>query len=647
MDEEQLSREELENLQKTLDKDSIKYIDVTLALARQIGFGEMYKAYGMVKEVFELANAKNYQKGIHHAKLSLSIYYYTQTPSDVKKAMEFALSAHEWAKDNDDKVLEGYAAQGLGMIYWSFGNYEKGLQLTLKTLELAREFDQKEGIAWTLNSLGNYYLEWKLYEESANCFNEAYEIFDSIGYIPGKSRALNGIANLKLEQGNIEDAYYLLQKSLELVEPKFENEKNFPNIGEDSHNLQLSRIYNDIGIALRRMGELEKAKSYHEKSLNLRQQLNYPQGVTTTLMDLGDVYMELGEYDAAKKHYTESLELCEELKAKPKICRANQSLANLYRKTEDYESALKYQDVCIALENEISTEEADLKIKNLTTAFEAESTKRDAEIHRLKNVELEEALKKLSAAQARITQTGKVTALGSLAAGVFHEINNPTGSIKSSADTNDRIVKKLFTILEETNFKDFSKNAIAETKRLLTAMSQNNKNMMVASDRIHDLMKDLQNFTRVNETEVKRTDINSSIDSTLTLLKSEIDNSITVDKNYGNVPEILCKPVEINHVLMNLIRNAAKAIESSGKITISTSIKDEAILISIADTGKGIAEKQLEHIFEPGFTEKDSRVRMHTGLFTCATIIEEHLGEISAKSKVGKGTTFTFSLPIK
>ena len=150
----------------------------------------------------------------------------------------------------------------------------------------------------------------------------------------------------------------------------------------------------------------------------------------------------------------------------------------------------------------------------------------------------------------------------------------------------------------------------------------------------------------MDEAAVQQADIRAGIDSALELLKGQIDECVTVVKDYGEVPEITCYPGELNQVFLALVTNAFEAIEGSGAIHIDVRADDSTITVRITDTGRGIPKEQLDKLFDFAFSSSQSRVKLRTSLVTAHKIIQEHRGEILVQSEIGKGSTFTVRLPI-
>jgi two-component system NtrC family sensor kinase len=165
--------------------------------------------------------------------------------------------------------------------------------------------------------------------------------------------------------------------------------------------------------------------------------------------------------------------------------------------------------------------------------------------------------------------------------------------------------------------------------------------------RVKDIVSGLRNFARLDEAEVKEADINEGIESTLKVIWNAIKYKAEVVKELGDIPHLLCYPAQLNQVFMNLLTNAAQAMDERGEINIRTYVAHKNIFIEIKDTGKGIRPEHLDKLFDPFFTTKPVGTGTGLGLAISHGIIEKHKGKISVQSEVGKGTTFTISLPIE
>ena len=241
--------------------------------------------------------------------------------------------------------------------------------------------------------------------------------------------------------------------------------------------------------------------------------------------------------------------------------------------------------------------------------------------------ELKRTLKELQDTQLKLIHSEKMASLGQLVAGVAHEINTPIASIKSNNEISAKIIAKLddktnSEILQEINSID--KEAVA---------------------RINSLVVSLRKFVRLDEAELQEADINKEIDLTLDLIRHETKNRITIVKNYGEIPPIKCYPNMLNQVFMNILVNAAQAIDSTGTISIDTVFEKNNLIVKIKDSGCGI--KEPDKIFFAGYTTKGVGVGTGLGLAISQKIIEKHEGKIEVFSKVNEGSEFIITIPSK
>lgn len=241
--------------------------------------------------------------------------------------------------------------------------------------------------------------------------------------------------------------------------------------------------------------------------------------------------------------------------------------------------------------------------------------------------ELTRTLKELQDTQLKLINSEKMASLGQLVAGVAHEINTPIASIKS----NNEIATKLISKMEDENISE-----------LLKEINNIDKE---AIERINRLVVSLRKFVRLDEAELQEADINKELDLTLDLIRHETKNRIEVVKNYSEIPPIKCYPNMLNQVFMNILVNAAQAIDGVGQITIDTSFENNSLIVKIKDTGCGI--KEPEKIFFAGYTTKGVGVGTGLGLAISQKIIEKHEGKIEVKSQVDKGSEFIITIPSK
>jgi PAS domain S-box-containing protein len=258
--------------------------------------------------------------------------------------------------------------------------------------------------------------------------------------------------------------------------------------------------------------------------------------------------------------------------------------------------------------------------------------------------ELDSTNRELRDTQAALLHSEKMASLGNLLAGVAHEINTPIGSINSNSDVALRALEKLCDALDKASPEVRNDPALKNAVEILQSIGKINK---TACDRIVKIVRSLRNFARLEEAEPKAANLHEGLESTLTLVHHEIKNRIEVTRDYGEIPNVECLPDQLNQVFMNILVNAAHAIEGNGKITIRTRFDGDSVIITFVDSGKGISAENLPRIFDPGFTTKGVGVGSGLGLPICYKIVKEHGGRIDVQSELGKGTTVTVTLPSK
>ncbi|CUI04094.1 Signal transduction histidine kinase [Janthinobacterium sp. CG23_2] len=266
---------------------------------------------------------------------------------------------------------------------------------------------------------------------------------------------------------------------------------------------------------------------------------------------------------------------------------------------------------------------------------------------------------RLQEAQNQLLQSEKMASIGQLAAGIAHEINNPVGFVNSNMGSLQKYVETLFGVVREYDAAIAAHSpppaltaAIAQIgKRADLAFLQDDATDLVRESmdglkRVKDIVQALKDFSHVGENEWQVADLHHGLDSTLNIVSNEIKYKATVDKQYGQIPQVTCLASQLNQVFMNLLVNAGHAIKEKGVITIRTGAEDGWVWVAVSDTGCGIAQEHLNRIFEPFFTTKPVGSGTGLGLSLSYGIVNKHGGRIDVASVPGEGTTFTVRLPV-
>ena len=274
-----------------------------------------------------------------------------------------------------------------------------------------------------------------------------------------------------------------------------------------------------------------------------------------------------------------------------------------------------------------------------------------------KNIELAEQKETIRAAQTMLIQQEKLAAIGQLAAGAAHEINNPLGYIASNLSSlqnyglkfNDYL-NSLDTILDtlpleqQQQIKNYKKQYKVDfiLEDLPNLISEANE----GTARIATIIQGLKLFSRADDEAPSQVDINECLGSAIKIAWNNIKYNSKLEQDFGDLPLIDGFPQQLSQVFMNLMINASHAIETDGLIQIKSCLKGSNVVVTVTDNGSGIPEANLGKIFDPFFTTKDVGEGTGLGMSIASEIIQKHGGSIAVQSVVGKGTKFTVSLPI-
>lgn len=296
------------------------------------------------------------------------------------------------------------------------------------------------------------------------------------------------------------------------------------------------------------------------------------------------------------------------------------------------------------------------KLDDLYSSMEKKVKERTKELSN-KNEELNKAYDDLKQAQSLLVHNEKMRSLGELVAGVAHELNNPINFIYGNMTHLKEYSKDLIEIIsmyEEIQqemqhpkykeIEDFKQDIDYEF--LKDDIQELIKSCTDGAERSKQIVLDLKDFSRLDQSVVKEIDLNESIDSTLNILKNKYKNRINIVKEYGDIPKFECYAGQMNQVFMNMLDNAAQAIKETGNVYIRTKVENNNMVVEIEDTGQGIPEDVLPRIFDPFFTTKPVGSGSGLGLSITYRIVKSHNGEIEVESELGKGTKFIVKIPL-
>ncbi len=278
-----------------------------------------------------------------------------------------------------------------------------------------------------------------------------------------------------------------------------------------------------------------------------------------------------------------------------------------------------------------------------------------------RTAELQQALAEVQRTREQLLQSEKMSAIGQLAAGVAHEINNPVGFVSSNLGSLKQYVGKLIDLIDRYDSCLARRGVPAVVSEELKTLRQQAdfdflrndvgdllSESMEGLDRVKKIVQDMKTFSHVDHAEWQDSDLHEILESTLTVVWHELKYKAEVVRQYGDLPRVRCLPAQLSQVLMNILVNAAQAIEHSpGRITLSTRRHADGVELEIVDNGRGMSAEVLRHLFEPFFTTKPVGKGTGLGLSISYEIVKRHGGDITVDSRPGEGARFTLRLPLE
>ena len=312
----------------------------------------------------------------------------------------------------------------------------------------------------------------------------------------------------------------------------------------------------------------------------------------------------------------------------------------------------------------LALQENDRIVREQNVILEGKVNERTYEL-KVSNDELNKAMTELKEAESQLVESEKMASLGQLTAGIAHEINNPINFVTSNVRPLNRDVLILLEAVDEMERLALNGASVAEKQKkieeyktdidydyLKMEINQLLNGIGEGASRTAEIVKGLRIFSRLDEDDLKKADINEGIEATLIIANNLLSNIVKIKKEYGNIPLIECYPGKLNQVFLNIISNAVYAIKKKfvekegGLVTITTTSDENSVYISIKDNGTGMDEVTKKRLFEPFFTTKDVGEGTGLGMSIAYNTINKHNGQIFINSEIGVGTEFILKLPL-
>ena len=617
---DKVSTRDLSDLEQALEQaskppvDPHKHVDALVALAWELRSADTPRANELSSKARLIAKEHNYTLGQARASrvLAMSI-----VDSDGLRRV-FSLSEEAMALFDKAGDTEGRAASRdfLASLCEHVGDLTAGLSFALDALSIAREHGDPVRIGFALSSVGGILSLSGDVEAAVEHLNEALGLFESVEDTVGTASITTRLATAYRKLERNDEALRYAELSCRLGE----------QLG--NHMITSEALFN--------MAAIKESNEHLDEAIRLYR-ASYdalPEGISrdvvgpTYMIALGRVLTAQGQVSEAETALLAALRLVEgESVSIQAEADAHEALAALYERLDRPYDTIRHLRSGHALRGRIAEREASNKVAQVETKFAMDAAKKDAEIQRLRYVELRDM-------QAKLVEAEKMSVLGRIAAGTAHELNTPVGVLRSNAQLTQTAIERLLQMIAPDRRADAMKLAAV----LKTCRSTSDEAMA----RLCDVTDHFRRFTQLDAAQRRPFDLREGLESALALLEPNVPDRIRIERQLGPIPTIEGWPQALNHAFLTVLQNAVQAIDAEGVITVQTRAHPGEVSVLITDTGRGMSESQVSELFEVGWSSHGTRTRLRLGLSAAYATVQRHGGRIEVDSELNRGTTFAF-----
>ncbi len=593
-----------------------------------------------IDQALDLSRRINYKMGEGSALLNLGQSSFLS--NNYELALNYLQKAYSIFSEEQLKYAMGEALNNIGIIYWNTGKHNKALEYYLKSLKVKEEINDKDGIARLLNNIGLVYTNLSNERKALTYYLNALRLKEELGDEASISTTCNNIGIIYRNMQEFDKALEYYLRSLE-IKIKLGNDRG----AAFSHN--------NIGLLYWRKGDMLEALKHYESARDTFQRIGDRWGVANTLNNIGNLNIHLKNYDTAAENLKKALPIAIDME-KPDLEKSiYRSLTDLYERKADLqkdpqarsealEESLAYFKQFNVINEKIFNERTSSKIAEVQAAYEMDKKVREAEIYRLKNIQLTEMYKRISAQNAEISeQKEKLEVLNhelheanatkdKFYSIIAHDLKNPLSILRLSGE-----------MLEE-NFNNFERDKILQLI----------KKMNLGAKRLADLLDDLLSWARFQmekiEFQPEVIDLYEIANDACYLLKPSADKKrINLIFEIDGPSQVFADRNMIKTTVRNLISNAIKFTGFDGEVRLVTQEKENLITFSVYDNGVGIPPENRDRLFRIDSTISTLGTAQEKGtglgLILCKEFISKNGGSIRVESEEGKGSRFFFTLP--
>ncbi|MDD9935167.1 MAG: tetratricopeptide repeat protein [Myxococcales bacterium] len=612
--------EELEAAVETTREGSLERIDALNALAWALRHSQVARAHRVASRARQLAIEHGYALGRARAARTMAM-----SQSDLTQMKDIFTHAHE-ARTFFDEAGDGPGRAAsrdfLASMHEFSGDLAGGLEFALDALAIAREIGDRVRQGYALSSVGGILTESGEYEQAIERLHEALALFEAEGDRSGTGAICSRLAKVLKRAGRTQEALAIAHRCVAL--------------GEETQNAYLPWAGMSVMAEVEAdRGNLEEAERLYREGI---ESIPGEQGRSVLGAEgsiaLARLMMRRGAFAEAEQQLHDALIRTgdESILATVRVT-AHDALADLHEQQGRLADAIEHLHKARVLREQIAQQEARNKLAQIEVRAAMDAAKKDAEIHRLRFVELH-------AMQSKLVESEKMAILGKLAAGTAHELNTPLGVLRSNHELTATAAKRFLSLLQGHDELE------ARARRLSEVLESTRRGSDEAMARIAAITESFGRFTALDASERQRFDVREGLESACTLLAPTLQEGVELVRKFHEVPPVEGWPREVNHAFLTVLQNAAQAIDGAGTVTLETSRDGSHVVARIRDTGGGMGATQVARLFEVAFSDDGTRTKMRLGLSAAYATMQKHGGSITAESTPGEGTTMTFRFPL-
>mgnify|MGYP001791541097 CR=1 FL=1 len=634
------------------------FINLVLGLLLSVGSGLTGKAQPIMEiDSLERVLAQAQDTTRVRTLFRLALMYQYSEPATAMQYIETSLSLAKMLQD-DQGIGDGLLTRG--RLKRGLGNYDEALEDITTSLSIYETIPDSSQMANALNDISIVYAMSGNDDKALEYFEETLRIFRSIGNSKGESQALNNIGIMHESAGRIAIAQDYLIRSLEIKIAR-------------KDTIDISRSYHNLGNITQKMGDLETALAYYQKAEELFRSTNDKYGLAGNLNAIAEFYYQKDKFQKARAHATEGLRVAQEIESPQLIKNASKTLVDISEKLRNYSAAFRYLQIHTAAKDSLFNENQASHLAELKAKFDNE--KQASEIAMLKkDQQLQEAHIKRQELIEYVLIIGIF--LLSLLLGIFiyaYRVNRRQKRLLSIQ--NREIQQQQHTLQELNRTKDrlFSiishdiKGPLNTLQGFVALLSQQIDGMTLQemkemstriSDSLGNLHQLLENLLTWSLSQLRQQRTTPECFSIHALAQNIVqlyeptatEKKITILNRADREIEAWADRNAVHTVLRNLLANSIKFSHAHTTIEVRAKVQNEEVMVSVTDQGTGIDPEVVAKLFsldkKTSGTGTANEQGSGFGLILCQELVKKNKGHLWVESEKGKGSTFTFTLPL-